>query len=82
MVDEALTQARDALQRACDLAGGQKPLADRIGTSQANVWYWLKKSKRGTPAEFVQPIEAATGVPRHEQRPDLYPAENSETACG
>jgi DNA-binding transcriptional regulator YdaS (Cro superfamily) len=63
-----------ALKRACDLSGGQKPLAKRIGTTQSQVWYWLERSKRGVPAEFVLPIEIATGVPRHELRPDLYPS--------
>jgi len=63
----------EALKRACDLAGGQKPLADRIGTTQSQVWYWLSRSKRGVPAEFVLPIEKATGVSRGELRPDLWP---------
>jgi DNA-binding transcriptional regulator YdaS (Cro superfamily) len=71
----------DALRKACTVAGGQKPLADRIGTTQSQVWYWLVRSKRGVPAEFVLPIERETGVPRHELRPDLYPTEVS-AACG
>jgi len=65
----------EALQRACDAAGGQKPLADRIGTTQSQVWYWLKRSKRGVPAEFAPKIEEATGIPRSELRPDLWPSE-------
>ena len=67
----------DALRRACKVAGGQKPLADRIGTTQSQVWYWLERSKRGVPGEFVLPIEQATGVTRYELRPDLYPVEAS-----
>lgn len=63
----------DALRRACEIAGGQKPLAERIGTRQSRVWYWLERSKRGVPAEFVLPIEEATGVSRSELRPDLWP---------
>lgn len=63
----------EALKRACELAGGQKPLADRIGTTQSQVWYWLARSKRGVPAEFVLPIERETGVSRSELRPDLWP---------
>jgi len=63
----------DALKRACDLAGGQKPLADRIGTTQSNVWYWLERSRHGVPAEFVIAIERETGVARHELRPDIFP---------
>ena len=67
----------DALKRACEVAGGQKPLADRIGTTQSQVWYWLRRSKKGAPAEFVIRIEEATGVPRRELRPDLYPTSPS-----
>lgn len=69
----------EALKRACEVAGGQKPLADRIGTTQSQVWYWLTRSKRGVPAEFVLPIERETGVSRGELRPDLWPA-GTETA--
>lgn len=63
----------EALKRACDKVGGQKPLAERIGTTQSQVWYWLARSKKGVPAEFVLPIERETGVPRSELRPDLWP---------
>ncbi len=67
--------ASEALRRACELAGGQKPLADRIGTTQSQVWYWLERSKKGVPAEFVLKIEAATGVSRNALRPDLWPSD-------
>jgi DNA-binding transcriptional regulator YdaS (Cro superfamily) len=67
--------SNEALKRACELAGGQKPLADRIGTTQSQVWYWLVRSKKGVPAEFVLPIERETGVSRSALRPDLYPEE-------
>lgn len=67
--------ATEALKRACDLAGSQERLAKRIGTTQSQVWYWLTRSKRGVPAEFVLPIERETGVSRSELRPDLYPVE-------
>lgn len=66
--------SNEALKRACELAGGQKPLAALIGTTQSQVWYWLARSKKGVPAEFVLPIERATGVSRSDLRPDLYPA--------
>ncbi len=65
----------DALKRACTAAGGQKRLADRIGTTQSQVWYWLERSKKGVSGEYVLSIERETGVPRSELRPDLYPAE-------
>jgi DNA-binding transcriptional regulator YdaS (Cro superfamily) len=67
--------SNEALKKACELAGGQKPLADRIGTTQSQVWYWLERSKKGVPAEFVLPIERETGISRSDLRPDLWPAE-------
>lgn len=66
--------SQDALKRAIDLAGGQKPLADSIGTTQSQVWYWLTRAKKGVPAEFAMAIERATGVPRSELRPDIFAA--------
>lgn len=66
-----------ALARAVELADGQLALAKKIGTTQSNVWTWLHKSKRGAPAGYVLPIERATGVSRHELRPDIYPPEEA-----
>lgn len=69
-----------ALQRAIDIVGGQTSLAERVGTTQSQIWYWLQRSKKGVPAEFVIPIEQATAgeVSRHDLRPDLYPLEAAE----
>lgn len=64
------------LERAVSIAGGQVRLAKMIGTSAPRVWNWLNRDSR-LPAEFVLPIERATGVSRHELRPDLYPLEDS-----
>ena len=66
--------SNEALKRACEIAGGQSSLAARIGTTQSQVWYWLTRSKKGVPGEFVLPIERETGVSRSALRPDLYPA--------
>lgn len=63
----------EALQRAVDLAKGQSALAAKLGVTQSTVWYWLKHSKKGVPAEYVIPIETAFGVSRHDLRSDLYP---------
>jgi DNA-binding transcriptional regulator YdaS (Cro superfamily) len=63
------------LQRAVTLAGSQTELARRIGVQQAHVWNWLNRSKGKVPGEYVISIERATGVSRHELRPDLYPIE-------
>lgn len=69
-----IAQPSSALHRAVDVAGGQTELARKLGTSQARVWQWLRPGRR-LPAEYVLQIERATGVPRHELRPDLYPQE-------
>ncbi|WGD49433.1 molecular chaperone TorD family protein [Bradyrhizobium sp. CB1650] len=59
---------RDAgLDRAINAAGGVAQLARKIGISQPSVSSW-----RMIPAQRVVAVEAATGVPRTELRPDLY----------
>lgn len=59
---------RDAgLDRAIDAAGGVAQLARKIGIAQPSVSNWSR-----VPAERVAAVEAATGVPRTELRPDLY----------
>jgi len=70
--------SNEALRRACKVAGGQKHLADRIGTTQSQVWYWLTRSKKGVPAEYAPLIERETGIPRAELRPDLWADESAE----
>lgn len=65
----------ESLQRAIDIAGGQAALSRICNTSQPRVWNWLHRDKK-VPAEMVLKIETATGIPRFELRPDLYPQEN------
>lgn len=62
----------EALQAAVAKAGTQQAMADICGVSQTAVWKWLQSSKR-LPAEHVLRVEAATGVSRHDLRPDIYP---------
>lgn len=61
-----------ALRRAIDAAGSQAALADRIGVAQQTISVWVRRSKR-VPAEHVQRVARATGVPPEALRPDLYP---------
>lgn len=72
---------KNALSRAIDLAGGQKPLADAIGTTQSQVWYWLNRAKRGVPGEFAPLIEAAThgAITRSDLRPDIFGVQKRKT---
>ena len=55
-------------ERAKQAAGGAAALAAKLGISKQAVSMWQK-----IPAERVIAIEAATGIPREELRPDLYP---------
>lgn len=54
----------------------QSKLADAIGTSQQNISNWVRKGQ-SLPAELVLKAEAATGIPRHEWRPDIYPKQDA-----
>ena len=71
--------AHEALVRALEAAGGQAALARAVGVSQPSVWHWVHKSKR-VPAEYALAVEGATGVSRHDLRPDLYPRDEARAA--
>lgn len=71
---------KTALINAVKVAGGQQALAKKIGVSQGHLWCWLNRDKR-IPAERVLAIEAATGISRHELRPDIYPVEDHQQAA-
>ena len=68
-----------ALNDAVARVGSQSALARLIGVSQQAVWKWLQSGKP-LPAEHVLKVEAATGVSRHDLRPDLYPREPAPPA--
>lgn len=55
------------LNRAIDAVGGVAQLARRIGITQPSVSNWNR-----VPAERVIAVEAVTGIPRVQLRPDLY----------
>ena len=63
----------EALEKAITSAGGPTRLAEKLGIAQPSIQQWRA---RGVPAERVIAVEAATGVPRHELRPDIYPPED------
>ena len=66
----------ESLKRAVALIGSQSATGHLLGVSQASVWKWLREGKP-LPAQHVLAIEAATGISRHELRPDLYPDERT-----
>ena len=47
-------------------------LGKQIGVSQQRVWAWLNKLDGKVSPEFCLPIEEATGVSRHDLRPDVF----------
>jgi DNA-binding transcriptional regulator YdaS (Cro superfamily) len=64
----------DALASAVRIIGGQGATARLLGVAQPSVWRWIARAKP-LPAEHVLAVEAATGISRHDLRPDLYPRE-------
>lgn len=59
----------EPLQRAIAAVGGLAGLAGPLGISEQAVSQWGE-----VPPLRVLAVERVTGVPRHELRPDLYPA--------
>ncbi|MBK9083040.1 MAG: molecular chaperone TorD family protein [Rhizobiales bacterium] len=59
----------DGLEKAIAAIGGVSALSRALGVSQPTVSNW-----RRIPSERVLAAEAATGVPRGDLRPDLYPS--------
>lgn len=68
-MDEALDLAKKAV-------GGSSELGRRLGVTSQAVSQW-----RRVPAERVLDVERATGVSRHQLRPDLYPPPVREDAA-
>ncbi len=59
------------LERAIDAAGGLTKLAASLGITKQAVLQWEE-----VPPLRVLAVERASGVSRHELRPDLYPVED------
>lgn len=68
-----------ALRRAVDCLGSQAAMARLVGVAQPSVWRWLERGKP-LPAEHVLKVEDATGISRHDLRPDLYPRDPAPAA--
>ena len=69
----------DAIERAVEQAGGQVSLAKAISVTPQAVNQWVAKGV--VPAARCIAVEAATGVSRHDLRPDVFgPAPANEEA--
>lgn len=76
-----MSRTKQAILRACAAAGGQSALARKLNLgSQGTVSSWILRGR--LPAERVLEVEAATGIHRHELRPDLYPRERNKQKAG
>ncbi len=60
--------ARDIVARF----GSQAALAELVGVTQQAVSEWCLKGKP-IPTVHVLKVEAATGIPKEDLRPDIYP---------
>lgn len=75
----ATTQPSQALRKAIGVIGSQSALAALLGITQGAISRWLARGS-SLPAEHVLKVEAATGISRHDLRPDLYPRETEAPA--
>lgn len=60
-------EAVTACQKAIRMLGGARKVAEQFGVSAQAVYKWDV-----VPARKVLEIERATGVSRHELRPDIF----------
>lgn len=60
------------IQAAAAKVGGICALSLTLGLTRGAASLW-----RRVPAERVLAVEKATGISRHELRPDLYPVEEA-----
>lgn len=71
-----MKRTKVALKRAAVAVGGFPELASMLGVTRHALYQWDK-----VPSERVLAVEAASGVSRHDLRPDLYPREQSAGAA-
>jgi DNA-binding transcriptional regulator YdaS (Cro superfamily) len=50
--------------------GNPQQLAEAIGSTRDMIYVW--RQRRTVPAKWVAKVEAATGVPAYEMRPDIF----------
>lgn len=66
-----------ALEKAIGSVGGVRALARSLGISQPAISSWKR-----VPADRVLSVEAMTGIPRSDLRPDIYPINDLPEIAG
>lgn len=70
---------RDALLSAIASKGSLSAFARSIGVQYQLVQGWLSTVRKyATPPAYVLAVERATGVARHQLRPDIWPPEEAQ----
>ena len=67
----------EALERAKSKVGGSAALARLLSDADRQITSQAISQWRRVPVERVLEVERATGVSRHELRPDIYPDERA-----
>lgn len=78
MDDSQLRCAVEAFANAIRIAGSQTAIA-KVCDCTPGAISQLVLRKRPLSARFVLKVEAATGISRHDLRPDIYPVEHAST---
>lgn len=63
------------LERAITAAGGTAKLATAIGITSQAISQWAR-----VPVERARDVNAATGIPLHELRPDIWEPDSAQAA--
>jgi DNA-binding transcriptional regulator YdaS (Cro superfamily) len=64
------------VKQAIRAAGSGAALGKALGLTRQAIYQWER-----IPVEHVLLIERLTGLPRHQQRPDIYPDPAAEVEC-
>ena len=65
-----LAQRQASIELAIQAAGGLTSLAHRLDTTPQRIANWRARGR--VPAGMVLSLESATGISRHEIRPDVF----------
>ncbi|WP_375382275.1 transcriptional regulator [uncultured Sphingomonas sp.] len=66
-----------ALARAVRAANSQSAFGRIVGRRQSTVREWLLAGQMPADDEMVIKVETATGISRHDLRPDIYPRDDA-----